>query len=333
MSDRDDIMDRIAGTRPASLTPPHDPSRRDRDLARAMTAAVPGPSRTGRGGRSARRAPRWAALGTGLTAAAAAAIVAISGLGTGTPAGPPSAPPTKAGQPGASVEALQQMSSRQVLLMAATAAERKPATDGAYWKVSHIRQNHAGRSLEVDWKGKDGAYWSGHLWLGGPRKPAGERGWLTRGPRSNRFSVVDQPLTLKEIRGLPTTPEGIERWARKVASGVSPNWRKVDIEGFVDTLLTYLLVQVPALPATRAAAFRALADRPGVRDGGVARDQRGRPGRELRLGKDGQERVLVDPATSQLLSIRTVLPRHPEFSETYLEVGWTDEKPRVPTAP
>jgi hypothetical protein len=108
-------------------------------------------------------------------------------------------------------------------------------------------------------------------------------------------------------------------------------------------------------PAVRAAAFRALSEMPGVASTGLTHDRLGRPGVGIRidegrgfikantaLGDQGGRLVgplkprkvtrilIVDPATSQILSDQRRAgsiagPR------TLIETdGWTNEKPHVP---
>ncbi|MBO2449181.1 CU044_5270 family protein [Actinomadura barringtoniae] len=266
----------------------------------------------------------------GVAAMGAAAVMVFTQAGPVTPE-EPGHPSPRTGAPSAGPQPIAYATARQVLLAAATSAERRPATDGAYWRVSAIRTNIAGAQLNVSWYGKDGVYRQGMRNLTGS---AAGQAWLSGPLRSPRpFEISDQGFTLAELRSLPTTPRGIVTWAHGIASKISPKWRETDVQSFTDGLLTQMLAQAPAPPAARAAAFRALASRPGVKSGGVVRDERGREGNELRFGKAGQNRVVVDPATSQLLSETARDARgRTYYSNVYLEVGWTDERPRVPAA-
>lgn len=188
------------------------------------------------------------------------------------------------------------------------------------------------RQLSVYWYGKDGRYQGGGRHLEGPYK--GNAGLGKPSPPSPRpFSIVDQSFSLQEIRGIPADPSGVVAWARGAAKKHFPVASESDRESFVDRFLVGLLAQTPALPKTRAAAFRALAARPGIKSGDNIRDSEGRMGRELQFGKGGQ-RVLVDPNTGMLLAEYIVLPKlRKSFRLTFLEAVWTDERPSIPKAP
>ncbi|MFF5261981.1 CU044_5270 family protein [Actinomadura viridis] len=310
-----DVMSRLAAARPPQLDPTADPSRRARDLQRAVAGAPePGVRR-----RSPARGPiRWTALGVGLVSAAAAVTVVVSGGGS-TPAGPPAAGPP------ASVDT-QTLSGQQVLLVAANNAERQPATDGRYWRVRMLREVGEHQAIHESWYGKDGYYWEGRLVLKGHGGASEPPSMYKEKQRSSRpFSMSDQGFTLNEIRALPTTVKGIEKWAEGIARSVSPNWREKDIDGFATGLLIQLLAQAPALPKTRAAAFRALAGRPGMESVGKAKDGQGRTGYAFR---EGSVQHLVDPSTAVLLASTSTLPKR-HTGTTYLSMGWTNEAPRL----
>ncbi|GAA3961429.1 hypothetical protein GCM10023085_49820 [Actinomadura viridis] len=313
-----DVMNRLAAARPPQLDPTADTSRRARDLQRALA----GTPEHGARRRSPARAPIWwTALGLGLVSAAAAVTVVVSGNGS-TPSVPPAA-----GIPSTPLDRAHAMSGRQALLVAATNAERQPATDGLYWRVRTVREVGEHKSIEESWYGKDGYYWHGRLVLEG-RGEAGKPASLRREKHrySRPFELADRQFTLAEIRGLPTTAKGIEKWAIDRARSVSPHWSKQSVESFATTLLIQLLAQAPALPKARAAAFRALAGRPDIESAGQGKDGQGRTGYAL---KEGSIQYLVDPSTTVLLSQRSTLPRM-NTGTTYLKVGWTNETPQPP---
>jgi hypothetical protein len=323
------------------------PAVNDLDLVRTMRAAAPIPSeqrldagrerllaavgspseapRTVRPGTRMRALVRWTAIAGGLATAAGAVAFAVSG-------GFSPAPSPGAGLPSTSPNSGQPMSTRQVLLVAATNAERQPATDGAYWRVSMLHEIRTPRETSKEiiesWYGKDGRYWAGLLVLNGA-KQASRPATLTRikEESSRAFELADHQFSLAQIRGLPTAPEDIEKWANKIALTVFS--RQQDIDGYTDDLLGSLLAEAPATPKTRAAAFRALARRPGVKSAGRAKDEQGRAGYALIISG---KRYLIDPSTATLLSENTITgPRR--AATTYLNVGWTNENPRPPARP
>ncbi|GAA4515428.1 CU044_5270 family protein [Actinoallomurus oryzae] len=285
--------------------------------------------------RSAEQAPRrspkrWPVfLASALTAVAVAAAVTF--VAVGHDSGPAGAPPAP-GSSSTPINGGRTMSTRQMLLAAATSAERRPATDGAYWRVRTLREVRVGKvdhkQILEDWYGKDGYYWQGTLTLDGTGGPSGPASIYRDKKKSSRpFELSDRRFTLAEIKGLPTTTRGIVKWASGVARHVSPDWRQYDIDGFTTDLLIQLLAEAPATPQTRAAAFRALAGRPFVKNAGRAKDEEGRTGYALRI--DGT-RYLIDPSTATLLSESTTADGK-YGATTYLKAGWTNEAPNPPS--
>lgn len=129
-----------------------------------------------------------------------------------------------------------------------------------------------GKRVEEHWYGKDGWYWYGYRDIGADPD---RQGTLEKTKSPGPFELADQPLSLDEIRSLPTDPDRLIEWADGIAHKVSPTWRPQDVRFFVDQLLCQLLAQSPAPPKVRAAAFRALAKRPEVKVGGTVTDPRG----------------------------------------------------------
>lgn len=314
MSRGTDLIERLAAARPASLNPVPDAARRSRDLQTALdfeAAATP----------ARRRVGRRTVFMVGLLAAGTAAAIAFTTVAPGSPSGP--APSSPAAPPGT-----QRMSARQVLLAAAATAEKQPATDGAYWRVRvlddfwvHWKGLH--RGIEEHWHGKDGSFWTGLRKVSGPwkMKPS-----ISRGPSSTGFSLSDQPLTLAQIQGLPADQVGLTRWLEKFVRGET--FGRTD---FVTGMLIDLLSATPTPPRVRAAAFRALADRPGVKGGGTATDPIRRTGRLIEFGG---MRYIIDPNTTLLLSESnrntSAASKKIWRTRTYLEMTWTNDKPHIP---
>lgn len=314
-----DVMNRLAGARPRQLDPAFDPVRRDRDLERAV-ARTQSHDRARR--RSARGVVRWTAPVAGLAVAAAAVTVVVVDDDGSRPA-----PPPVAASPSTSPEGTQKLSARQVLLAAATTAERRPTTDGAYWRVREVRQVGDHQQILESWYGKDGTYWGGGRNLKGFGGDDGAT-WLSKSKHvsSRSFELADHMYTLAQISGLPTTPKGIVKWANGVSRSIGPSWGQAEIKFYTTDLLIEMLAEAPASSKARAAAFRALAGRPGVKNGGRGKDGQGRPGYALIFGAT---RYLIDPSTSTLLS-ESAAAGPKKTGTTYLEVGWTNETPHPP---
>jgi hypothetical protein len=216
-----------------------------------------------------------------------------------------------------------------VLLAAASSAETTPPATGTYW---HIRRIHAitvqGRppvgNVEETWAAKNG--W----WYGGFVPLAGGRGSLEKEKHATAFELVDHMLPLDRLERLPADPQRLTTWARSYARGIEPHMRKQDEEFMVTETLSGLLYAVPVSPKVRAAAFRALAQRPGVTSDGRVKDARGRIGDGVTI--DGGFHLIIDPTTAFVLQESSGSVDGTKKSSTvYLEVGWTNGRPHVPT--
>jgi hypothetical protein len=210
-----------------------------------------------------------------VTAAAAVAAVAAVAL----PAG--EAPPARDGL--------------AVLLAAADVAERTPEGTGTYW---HYKV-HADSAWYEYWITADGEYWRRF-----------EDGKVEKAPdrRAHPFSLIGVPLTLDQLRALPTDPAALQAW---IAEAVADNGRDdpaTDPLKEWDTLdsLVSLVSMLPAPPEVRAAAFRAIAAYPGVEPLGDVPGGQGvlLPGNDVivAVSVDGREvgrRLVVDPATGR----------------------------------
>jgi hypothetical protein len=124
------------------------------------------------------------------------------------------------------------------------------------------------------------------------------------------------------------------------------------LEDNVAEVLANLLVDVPAPPGVRAAAYRALADMPNVRSTGPTRDELGRAGvgilidapdsAAILVPRGGQfeagefiRKLIIDPDTSHVLARQANIGENsdPVSGTLILEVGWTDEEPHEPALP
>ena len=108
-------------------------------------------------------------------------------------------------------------------------------------------------------------------------------------------------LTRHQLLAFTTNPRAL--YAKLYAAGGSA--------GEVFTEITDTLRNRPAPPRLRAALYRALALVPGVRLIGPVRDRLGRHGTAFALTPSSvEDEVIIDPATSQTLEERTIVPPH-----------------------
>ncbi|MEV4254172.1 CU044_5270 family protein [Spirillospora sp. NPDC049652] len=300
--------------------------------------------------RSARRAWRRPALwsGFGLTATAAAVTGAIV-LSSGTS---PRAPDPGRGP------AVQPMSSKTVLLTAAERAEKTPTT-GKYWHVLSMqaRAFHKERGdywilgwqLIGQWSRPDGRSWTGYRGLpptpmsakdapafrrdGSPDPSPGSPA-LVREAGTQTFLLCDSRMTFKQVQALPTDPGALRSALRRAVPADHPTAGRTADE-VVRNCATDLLSYVPAPPKVRAAAYRMLAAMPGVTAIGEVTDERGRKGVGLRVQVKPSvtDTVVIDPASSLVLSTSRTLSKVPGTVDKilYLQVGWTDAPPKIPT--
>jgi hypothetical protein len=121
---------------------------------------------------------------------------------------------------------------------------------------------------------------------------------------SNGFTVGTKTLSYQQVLHFPTDPSAVLRFLAAAEPAGS------------DALdsITSLLVQVPLLPAARAAVFRALEKIPGVRYLGSTRDPLGRPGVAIAIDRSATERVftLNGPKNTAVLHIRSELIFNPQ---------------------
>jgi hypothetical protein len=133
----------------------------------------------------------------------------------------------------------------------------------------------------------------------------------TPGPRIVRpmrggppLMIAGQTVTAADLAGLPAEPAALKAWvaARLRQGGSTEN---------VDAALFYagrdLVAELPVSAAVRSAAYRMLADLPGVDFLGVVQDRQGRSGMAVAStrrgdGGWGQQRLIVDPSTGRALA-------------------------------
>ncbi|MEU7861081.1 hypothetical protein [Nonomuraea sp. NPDC049141] len=250
-----------------------------------------------------KRRARWFLIPLAAAATAAALVIASSRFGDSPP----------------SIE-----SGRDVLLVAAATAERTPEGSGTYW---HITITHEGHPLEQYWYRRDGQFWLKGKGLKGD-------GRLLKFPGEPMpFAVGPLRMRFDELRRLPDDENALYTRLRsavaeadvRTSAGV-PSAAEQD--GFaVETLLS-LISEAPVSPQVRAAAYRALAARPGVVDLGEADG-----GRRLQIPMaHGLETVVVDPNTARVRNtpVWALLTGGIASSQdggVTIDAEWTDQLP------
>ncbi|MGI5490913.1 CU044_5270 family protein [Microtetraspora malaysiensis] len=161
------------------------------------------------------------------------------------------------------------------------------------------------------------------------------------------FRLAEQRLSYEQLQRLPADAAGLKTWLEKAARAAKASDDIVD--SYVTASLTTLLRDLPVPKEVRAAAYKLLPTMPGVRSLGTIKDSQGRTGEGLSIDH-GQTRlkvgtiasttkVIVDTDTMLMLadSLTTTINGKPfmnkNWTETTLQVGWTDDKPSVPALP
>lgn len=281
---------------------------------------IPGPK--------SRSKPKWRLRvgGMGLAATAVTAAIVVASGGTTAPTAIPKnspAVPVQSGQP--------------ILLAAATTAEKAPNGSGTYWYVKLVSRDSAGAKPDV------GEHWTrrdGHAWVRN-QKTNGEvfkEGLLPGKPKSRPFLVGGAQLSFEQLQTLPTEPKALEQWLVdsvkhsdiKTGGGrlsdSSADEQKLSV---LESLLS-LVDMMPAPPKVRAAAFRAIATTPNVKDLGRVKD-----GRALQFSTiyGDHVRLVIDPATSQVRETNLLVPQmgaelwFPGTGGVTITAEWTNNLP------
>ena len=306
---------------------PEPPSQNAHSAARA---ALMRQIATGGTGMSAARPPRrrgarlaWLTAGTAMTAALAAAAVFAFAPG----ATPPGQPANQLSGHG---------TGQGFLLAAATIAAGKPATSGTYWHLMEsipALPEGGGDSTQSTWTTHDGTMYV----------RLQDTDAVMQVSQGDGFGVGLSRLTYEELQQLPTDPAALKARisdpARRPSGDLVPEVPDYAMPGMIADGLTDLIWGVPAPPAVRAAAFRALASLPNITDLGKMDG-----GQALRIsfppppadkfpgGKvpEGANQLLlvIDPATSMLLSETNYQGTH-----KIVKAEWTNEMPKIVQAP
>ncbi|MGI5168234.1 CU044_5270 family protein [Spirillospora sp. CA-253888] len=324
--------------------------RRDADLARITLQARTAGRR--------RRVPGRPLLLTAIGAAgvAAAAIVVVPGTaGPDRPTPPGSAAPQATPGP-------QSVDARPFLLASARTAAAEPAKSGTYWYVRTrtvdlwgtenydeppvIDKRLLTSPFQNVWIAHSQDSWDGVNGRGrnvlylDPKPtfadPAEEKRWRGMGspsllpePTTTEYRDMAWNISLgggtdipwTKVSGLPGDPVELEKLLKKAAGGE-------DVRRSIFNVVQELLTE-PIPPKTRAALFEVLARQPGIRATPGVKDLLGRPGTALSYNDDVRRQIVIDPATTRLLSTETMNAKaargeEPRSGIAYEHMGWTD---------
>ncbi|MFD1934785.1 CU044_5270 family protein [Nonomuraea mangrovi] len=305
-------IDELRAARPAHLGDvPVDERTRRSELAHAMSPTM------SQGTPFRRRTKPRLVWGLGLAGAAAAATavaVLAAGTGGGTAPRAPSAAPASS--------APVKLTAQQVLLVAATSAERQPATSGEFWHTETLGRNLVtapdGYVMVMEqrnemWVGKRGQ-WSRSQYLGA--KPATDEDrakWAAAGsPAEVEIAVPGKPVgrtlplaankpytghhagkevfwlgrnvTLADLAALPDDEVGLKAWLLKYYEGKSTESDAPMAEdAWLFQVTAGLITDMPVSAKVRGAAFRMLAALPSVTAVGEVTDAQGRSGTAIAM--------------------------------------------------
>ncbi|MET7336761.1 CU044_5270 family protein [Nonomuraea sp. NPDC005650] len=253
--------------------------------------------------RSPARRARWLLVPVAAAAAAAAFVIVPGRSGD--------APPSTG-------------SARDVLLVAAATAQRTPEGSGTYW---HITVTHEGHPKAEYWYRRDGRFWL----KGEGLKGEGKLFEFPGGPQPFRVGALS--MSFDELRRLPDDENALYARLRSAVaeaglrtSAGSPG--AAELDGFAVETLVSLISEAPVPPRTRAAAYRALASRPGVVDLGEADG-----GRRLQIPlAGGTGTVVVDPDTARVRDTPVWVPLTGGVMSTdeggvTIDAEWVDRLP------
>jgi hypothetical protein len=272
--------------------------------------------------RPVRRTGRWA-MGVGATAVVAAGAVVAVAVTSG-----PSAPTGGSTTGGPRTSATSTVSGGQnVLLAAATTAEETPDATGTYW---HVKLTYGGSgSANETWRSRDG-----HLWVRSEKT----HGRVLELPKKTPVRLAGAAISVPELQSLPQDPTALRAWITNAVEHNAADGSvhtsggklgKAQRSELVVDSLTSLVSQLPAPERVRAAAFRVLATRPGVRD--LGRVDGGRA-ISFPVG-DHTARLVIDPKTARVRGTNFVVTA--DGTEVWLSANraatvtgeWTDTLP------
>jgi hypothetical protein len=187
-----------------------------------------------------------------------------------------------------------------------------------------------------------------HRWTAG----SGPAHVVVTKPGVSTFDIADEKLTAPQVGNLPTDPSRLRDWAVKSIRAASPIRTNIELNKALFDAMLNLLYQSPSTPAVRAAAYRLLADLPGLLDRGAVTDPLGRAGVAFTFNDNEEQpgvqnadtggpyevRLIFDPQSGQPLAWETRPLRPVDYLswvpagalfnyQAVVETRWTDDVP------
>ncbi|MEU4723824.1 CU044_5270 family protein [Nonomuraea dietziae] len=304
-------IDELRAARPAHLGDgPVDEETRRAELAHAMAQGRPARRR-----RNLR--PVWGLSLAGAAAAVTAFAVLTAGTGGGTA---PRAPSQAFTQP--KVTETVKLSAQEVLLVAASRAERQPATSGEFWHTETLARTlftapggyvMATEQRDEMWVSNNGQ-WSRSQYLGAePATDEDRAKWAAAGSPAEIQQTVpgkgvgrlvpiaaNKPytdhhagkeafwlgrnVTLADLASLPEDEAGLKAWLLKYYEGKDTEGdRPMAEDAWLFRVSAGLITDMPVSARVRGAAFRMLAALPSVTSVGGVTDSQGRQGTAIAM--------------------------------------------------
>jgi len=379
-------MDEISMTRRLLAEPPPEPDVVAEGRLRLLAVAARGDRRTRRARptSSTRRIAVRRSVALGLTGALVAAVLAMTTLAPGDGTSPGGGGTQIAD--GSARDVLLAAAVRAESVPTSGAFWHVRSSSTTTWP-NELGRGDNRYTVEVHsvtelWTTREGQTWWGQREWVTPKSPEDEAAWRRDGspskwcmgkrdtepPRSNclhtapgtasltrvgqdTFVVVEgRELTFERLQQLPDEPVALRDWVfDAVEDDLDPSASAGILDDNVAEVLANLLVDVPAPPGVRAAAYRALAGMPDVKSIGATRDELGRAGVGILIDTEGivvsrggphnegklTHKLIIDPDTSHVLARQANVGEDadPVSGTLILEVGWTDEEPHEPEQP
>ncbi|MFI6484970.1 CU044_5270 family protein [Nonomuraea sp. NPDC050663] len=318
-------MEELRAARPDHLAAdgPVDPRTRHAELAHAFAQPRQAPRRS-------RKPLVWS---VGLAAAAAAVTaVAVVGVPETVQQRPPAA---------ATTAAATELSARDILLVAATNAEREPADSGEFWYVSNkwrtLFKTNEGFVISL---GGESETWVGakeqHFTMRDlgptPATDADRALWEQAGsPREVSFSGqkritmregaskphtgksndkeifwLGRNVTMADLQALPSDPEALKADLLRFYTGQATESNAPSTEdGWLFQVAEGLITTMPVSPEVRAGAFRMLAGLPSVTSLGQVTDAAGRTGTAIAI--EGESQSTPGDAKKGVVQIQLII--------------------------
>ena len=382
-------MDEVSMTRRLLAEPPPEARVVAEGRARLLAAATHG-GRTTRIARPTPRTGRVAfprSVGLGLVGALVATVLAMAMLVPGKGTSPGAGSPPTADGSARDVLLAAAVRAESVATSGAYWHVRSTSTTTSRRELGRGDNRYSVelRSVTELWTKRNGQTWWGLREWVRPKSPEDEAAWRRDGspskwcmgktdtepPQPNclhtapgtssltrvgedTFVVVEgRDLSYAQLQRLPDDPEALLDWVvDAVGDDLDPSVSADILDYNVAEVLANLLVDVPAPPGVRAAAYRALADMPNVSSIGPTRDELDRAGVGIvidvgdvdgvvlpggRPFKAGEltRKLIIDPDTSHVLASQANVGESsdPFSGRLILEVGWTDQEPHEPAMP